>query len=226
MRFKAVAFDVDGTLYPASALNFRAFPLLARHPLLFAAFGKTRRDIRRVARDETGGLVGVADGAAFRRRQAEMTAAILGARDAERVSLLLDEIVYRGIAELFEGLRPYRGVMPALDSLARSGLRLAALSDLPPRRKLGLLGLEGRFEAELCSEDSGRLKPDPRPFRMLCESLGLEPRDVLYVGNSVAYDLGGARAAGMEAAIVSRGGVPGASLAFFDWSRLADFAVR
>jgi putative hydrolase of the HAD superfamily len=219
----AVAFDVDGTLYPAAALNSRALPLVLRHPLLFAAFGKARRDIRAAARADAHGRP--TDATSFRQRQAEITAALLGARKVDRVAELIDDVVYRGVTELFAGLRLYRGLVPALDALAEAGLRLAVLSDLPPLRKLSLMGLEGRFERALCSEDSGFLKPAPEPFRMLGDALHLEPRSVLYVGNSKAYDLEGARAAGMEAAIVSRGRVPGAALSFTEWDRLVELAT-
>jgi putative hydrolase of the HAD superfamily len=154
-----------------------------------------------------------------------MTASVLRSREPERVAALIDDVVYRGVAELFEGLQPYRGLAAALDELAGSGLRIAALSDLPPLRKLELMGLERRFEPVLCSEDSGSLKPAPEPFRMLCSALGLESAEILYVGNSRAYDLEGARAAGMAVAIVSRLRVPGADLSFADWSELSAFAL-
>ncbi len=238
MRFKAVAFDVDGTLYPPAALNAVAIPTVLRHPLVFAAYGESRRAIRVLALEESYLGSPPADAAAFRRIQAELTASLLGggkrsgrikgipaAPRIARIEALVDEIVYGRIPELFSRIRPFAGLGTALDRLAAAGLRLAALSDLPPRRKLELLGLGERFETALCSEDSGFLKPSPEPFRLLRETLGLEASDILYVGNSPAYDLAGAKAAGMAAAILSRKPVPGADLAFVDWNRLADFAL-
>jgi len=143
----------------------------------------------------------------------------------QRVASLMDDIAYRDVAELFAGLKPYAGLEEALDRLADSGLRLAVLSDLPPRRKLSLMGLEGRFDPALCSEDSGALKPSPEPFRMLCSALGLPSAEILYVGNSIACDLVGARAAGMPIAMISRRRVPGADLSFSDWKGLVAFAL-
>ncbi|HOX30942.1 MAG TPA: HAD family hydrolase [Spirochaetales bacterium] len=226
MRFKAVAFDLDGTLYPDAALGRRALPLVLGHPLLFAAFARARREVRKLVRAPGGPRP--RDGAEFRRLQAELTAAALGPfgrGGPEAAGGLLDEFAYRGVVELFAGLPPYPGVVPALDELAAAGLRLAVLSDLPPGRKLALMGLGGRFEAELCSEDSGLLKPEPEPFRMLGEALGLGASEILYVGNSLACDLAGAKAAGMAAAMVSRSRVAGAELSFFDWAELAAFAL-
>jgi len=238
MRFKAVAFDLDGTLYPASAINALALPLALGHPLLFAAFAQARKAIRVLARDEAYAASPPRGGPEFMRLQAELTASLLGGGRArhrvrglpspdriDRVEAVLSEVVYRRLPELFSRVAPYRGVEAALDRLARAGLRLAVLSDQPPARKLELLGLAGRFELALCSEDSGYLKPSPEPFRVLLASLGLRSDEVLYVGNSRAYDLEGAKAARMAAAMVSRRPVEGAALSFFDWDELADFAL-
>ena len=43
----AVAFDLDGTLYPNYSLYIRLLPFLFRHPQLIAALGKARQIIRR-----------------------------------------------------------------------------------------------------------------------------------------------------------------------------------
>jgi putative hydrolase of the HAD superfamily len=228
MRFKAVAFDVDGTLYPDSALYRPATRLVLRHPLLFGAFARARRELRRLARGDGYRRSPPADGRAFRRLQARLVAESLGPLapgGPERTAELLDEFAYRAIVELFARVRPYPGLEAALDGIAGAGLRLAVLSDLPPGRKLELMGLSGRFEAALCSEDSGFLKPEAAPFLMLEGALGLAPSDILYVGNSRSCDLAGARAAGMATAMVSRSRVPAADLSFFDWGELAAFAI-
>ena len=46
---------------------------------------------------------------------------------------------------------------------------------------------------------AGHAKPDPRIFRPALEALGTEPGRTLHVGDSVHYDVHGARAAGMPA---------------------------
>ena len=134
-------------------------------------------------------------------------------------------IFYAYVEELFARIRPFRGCAAALDALAERGMRLAVLSDLPPDRKLELLGLSGRFEAALCSSGSGFLKPAAEPFMMLSEKLGLKPERILYVGNSVRMDAVGARGAGMTSALVSRRRRPEADFSFRDWSRLVEYAL-
>jgi putative hydrolase of the HAD superfamily len=225
MRFEAVAFDLDGTLYPATRLYLMALPaMLARAPSL-VAFNDARQELRAL-----GNARGLAaeDGKAFRALEAELTAVRLGMKGpkaALEAAAMIDRDFYHDIEERFSMLRAYRGVPEALDAIAKSGLRLALLSDLPPVRKIELLGLEGRFEVALCSEDSGALKPARAPFEMLAASLRLAPERILYVGNSRRYDIEGAKAAGMSAALVSRRPYAKADLSFWDWRKLVDFAL-
>jgi putative hydrolase of the HAD superfamily len=224
MRFDAAAFDLDGTLYPAARLYALAFPRMLGKARGFMAFNAARRELRTLGDDKAYRRSPPADGRAFHARVAEIAAAHLGLGLAETAALI-ERDFYNGIEELFSKLRPFRGLEAALDRIQAGGLRLAVLSDLPPHRKLELLGMGGRFELALCSEDSGFLKPAREPFEMLASRLGLEPQRILYVGNSPAIDAAGAKAAGMSAAIISRRHVKGADLSFFDWNRLADFVL-
>ena len=216
MRFDAVAFDLDGTLYPSFRLYAHAFPHMLAKARNLDAYNRTRRELR-----SNAALYGAAG---FRAAQAGLVAKRLGIEPAAAATMI-DRDFYRGIEELFSRIRPFRGLVPALDAIAASGLRLALLSDLPPRRKLELLGLSDRFEFAICSEDSGCLKPAPQPFAMLASRLGLAPARILYIGNSPSIDVAGAKAAGMSAAIVSLRKVKGADLSFYDWRRLAEFAT-
>jgi len=225
MRFDAVAFDLDGTLYPALSLYAMAFPGMLGKMRLLAAFNASRRRMRELGSDEEYRRSPPKDSASFHAREAAVVAERLGIGQAESAAQM-ELHFYRNIEELFSGLALFRGVAEALDALEAGGLRLALLSDLPPLRKLELLGLGGRFEHALCSEDSGFLKPAKEPFAMLASSLGLPPERILYVGNNPAIDVRGAKAAGMSAAIVSLRHVKGADLSFFDWKDLVAYAMR
>jgi len=225
MRFDAVAFDLDGTLYPAHRIYALALPAMLAKPRRLVAFNAVRMRMRALG---AGGacIQGYrpADGEAFRSLEAALLAKSLGLSTAKARSMM-DRSFYRDIEELFARVPPYRGLIAALDSLETGGLRLALLSDLPPLRKLELMGLAGRFDPALCSEDSGFLKPAGEPFALLAKRLDLPPGRILYVGNSPRIDVAGAKAAGMGAAIVSHRTVRGADLSFFDWRKLVDFAL-
>lgn len=224
MRFDAVAFDLDGTLYPSASLYLAALPRMLGKARLLSAFNASRRRMRELGADEAYRRSPPKGWEEFRAREAAVVAERMGIGPAEARELM-ERYFYRDIEELFSGIKPFRGLSAALDALSAAGLRLALLSDLPPARKLELMGLGGRFEVALCSEDSGFLKPAPEPFAMLASALGLAKPRILYVGNSPRIDLAGAKAAGMSAAIVSRRKVAGADLSFYDWRSLVDFAL-
>lgn len=220
MRFDAVAFDLDGTLYPSLSLYIHALPIMLGKLRELGAFNYTRRYLRASAsREDIESAC-----PCFRAREEELFAKRMGIAVPE-AAVMIERDFYRGVEELFSGIKPFSGLKAALDAIAASGLRLSLLSDLPPHRKLELLGLSGRFDPALCSEDSGFLKPAEEPFEMLASRLGLRRERILYVGNSPSIDVAGAKRAGMSAAIISLRRVEGADLSFFSWRRLAEFAT-
>ena len=220
---KAVGFDLDGTLYPGWKMYFYSADLGVRHPALLSAYGKARKALHEESRREPPAGAGMAR--SFRDRQAALIAASLGIGEAE-AARAMERMVYAAMAERFRFIKPYPGVLSCLEALRNSGLRLGLLSDLPPARKTALLGLEGRFDSLLCSEDFGALKPSRKPFLALAEALGTEPGSILYVGNKREYDIEGAKAAGMMAALMGRGTTPAADFVFRRWEDLADWILE
>jgi putative hydrolase of the HAD superfamily len=89
--------------------------------------------------------------------------------------------------------------VPVLDVLA-ADYRHAVLSNSAfdhQDRKLRTLGVRDRFEALLCAVELGVSKPEPGAFHAACDTLGLEPREVAYVGNEPDIDARGAVEAGL-----------------------------
>ena len=59
--------------------------------------------------------------------------------------------------------------------------------------------LEEYFKAIIVAGESGiPPKPDPEPFRMCLEQLGIEPSEAVYVGDDYRIDICGARDAGLH----------------------------
>jgi putative hydrolase of the HAD superfamily len=75
----------------------------------------------------------------------------------------------------------------------------------------------------------GRLKPDPAPFLELAGSMGISPERLLYVGNSVSYDVKGARGAGMKTALIrpkwKKRLAGAADFVFSDYRQLRDYVL-
>ncbi|MDR0583767.1 MAG: HAD family hydrolase [Treponema sp.] len=242
---EAVAFDLDGTLYPNYRLYIRLIPFALKELPLLRALGRARTIIRagQEAGDRTGRCRGALRGEApsaelssgFYDYQAAIIADILRA-PPELVKEKTERLIYRGWEPHFKKIRLFPHVKETLAVLRQAGFRLGMLSDFPPETKLACLGIGDCWDAALCSERLGALKPDRRPFDALAGALGLPPERILYVGNSFRYDVEGANRAGMRTALLrgilsetgARSGGCGCSpdFTFHDYRQLRDYMLN
>jgi putative hydrolase of the HAD superfamily len=199
---EAAAFDLDGTLYPNYRLNLKLIPFVLKEWRLLSAFGKARSIIRK--EQESSPAYPVND---FYRHQAIITAGILKA-GPDLIEDRINRLIYKDWEQLFKGVKPYAHAVNTLDALRKAGVKTGLLSDFPPEIKLEYLGLSGIWEAVLCTERFGVLKPHKRPFLELAAALSLPPEKILYVGNSHAFDAAGAYHAGMKTALIKNPLVP------------------
>jgi putative hydrolase of the HAD superfamily len=95
---------------------------------------------------------------------------------------------------------------PALAALSASGRRLAVVSnwDISLVPVLERLGLAEAFETIVHSAGAGASKPDPRPFALALQRLGLPAGACVHVGDDPTNDGDGAWAAGIEPILVDR----------------------
>ncbi len=224
---KAVGFDLDGTLYPAWLMYAFSAGIALRHPFLLRAFGSARLALRREETEKTGENRERKDAVFgnFKERQASVVAGNLASVPVD-LSRKIDGAIYTAIEDGFRHIKPYKGVPRCLETLRGSGFRLGLLSDLPPERKIELMGLSPFFDAVLCSESYGALKPSIRPFLALAERLGARPEEMLYVGNNYKYDIVGAKKAGMKTAIIGGRRGRDADFSFVRWEDLSAWIVR
>lgn len=187
---KVVAFDIDGTIYPNHRLYPRLVPHVIRHLPFYVRFSRVRKILHRTAP--------LPD---FYGYQSRLLADEAGC-SVEEARGAIDRIVYRGLSPYLARVRPFAHVAESFAALRRAGLRLALLSDFPPSQKGDVWGLLPMCEMALGTEEIGALKPSKYPFGVMAMKLGVEPREILYVGNSVKYDVRGAANAGMRTALV------------------------
>lgn len=94
-------------------------------------------------------------------------------------------------------LSPWCGVQPVLEALqARS--KLAVVTNCSQR--LGLLAagrLKIRWDCVITAEEAGYYKPDPRPYRLALDRLGVPAHEAAFVAGS-GYDLFGTSAVGLR----------------------------
>lgn len=118
------------------------------------------------------------------------------------------------------------GVEVAWETLHRLGLKVAVCSNLAMPYRDALVGCLPRAPNVLVlSFEVGLMKPQAEIYRLVCSQLGLEPDQVVFVGDSLEADVHGPQAAGLfalhidafEAGLAKKdsSGVPGAIAELF-----------
>ena len=192
-EIEAVAFDIDGTLYSSWHLTMKALPYYACHSLFFLKYGLVRNEMHKMPASEN-----------FRQVQAEKMARYLHCTP-ERAEELLEKKIYEYLKKYFRRISCFEHVPETFDKFKEAGLKLALLSDFPPEQKEDIWGVREKCDVVLGTEAVGALKPDSHSFIELSKALGVPPEKILYVGNSVKYDVIGAKNAGMKTAFILTG---------------------
>jgi putative hydrolase of the HAD superfamily len=140
--------------------------------------------------------------AALRQRCAGVLHGALPAAARERIDP--GELVPAMLASL--RFRAYADVPGWLAVLRAAGLKLAVVSnwDVSLGEVLQRVGIAELLDCVATSAAAGAAKPDPAPFELALECLGMQPEEVVHLGDSPALDLPGAAAAGIEAVLISR----------------------
>jgi len=182
MHFSAIIFDLDGTLLDtlrdiANAAN----TVLAGH-------GIPTRDI-----DEYRYFVGDGMRMLIHRALPE------GKRSGETMDDLVEEFRRVYVRNWNVTTRPYPGVSDMLDAVSSRPLGLAVLSNKPDNfTKMCVTEFLSAwtFDVVLGSRPEAPRKPDPTTALAIARTLGVVPKQILYLGDS-AVDMKTATAAGM-----------------------------
>jgi putative hydrolase of the HAD superfamily len=188
----AITFDLDGTLYDHKA---------ARMPFMIR--NMTRLRVARVGKQVREDLRGqeFASGAALLDEEARVAADRLDV-DAAQAREMLHSIFNDSLVKVLAKLRdPHTRTL--LHELAAQGVKLGVVSDRIIDAKLAALGLDDvPWAAKVSADDTGLLKPSPKPFLLACERMGVAPERALHVGDRDDMDGAGARAANMRFLLV------------------------
>lgn len=122
-----------------------------------------------------------------------------GKRNDETIRACLEEFREQYSRNWKLKTRPYEGIVEMLDALSESGLKMAVLSNKPhefTQRCVADLLPNWTFDVVLGQRDEFNKKPDPAGALEVSERLNIPPAQCLYVGDS-AVDMKTAIAAGM-----------------------------
>jgi 2-haloacid dehalogenase len=189
---QVVAFDVNETLFSLAPLA-EAFTEIGLEP------DTVPRWFAQLLRD---GFALTAMGQY--RRFGELAAETLRAQDPGRV----DDAAVETVLGAFRQLDPHPDVEPALRLLRDAGVPAVTLTNGSADLVGTLLsraGLSPYVQHSYSVDEVRRWKPAREPYRWLVEQLGLEPEQVALVA-SHPWDCAGARAAGLVAGWIDRGG--------------------
>lgn len=189
-KIKAVAFDIDGTLYANSRLYAMIIPYFLKNLKFFLSFNKVRKILHRTAP--------LPD---FYEYQARLLSEQISV-SPELAKKMIQEIVYDGLKPYFQKIKPMTYVHETFEKIKSAGYKIAILSDFPPSQKGDIWGLDKYCDVILGSEECGALKPSKYPFGIMAQKLGLQIDEILYVGNSISADVKGANNCGMKSAYI------------------------
>lgn len=196
---KAVAFDIDGTLYCEYSLFYRCIPFALKHLRFMIAFSQVRKEIRALHQTESSSAE-----KNFFDLQAELMSEKLSV-PAEKIKSFIDKEIYHGWQSIFAKIPVYKNALPCIAELKERGYKIGILSDFPPEQKNDIWGIAPLCDAIVGSEYCNALKPQPHPFLVLAEKLNVAPEEMLYIGNSYRYDVLGAKNANIRTGYICSG---------------------
>jgi len=126
-----------------------------------------------------------------------------GACDGRPSQAEIDAAVARYIAPLDARVALYEDTHATLAALRGRGLRMGLVSNTMwpgeyHRRELDRFGLTPYFRLAFFSADEGVWKPQPGIYLRALETLGVEAREAVFVGDQPEYDVLGAQRVGMR----------------------------
>lgn len=110
-----------------------------------------------------------------------------GDTDLEYFPLVQEEYKRLFEKDCMYRVKPYNGIVDALEALKKAGIAIAVLSNKPHDRTVdvveSLFG-EGYFDHVLGMKDESTRKPNPAGALAIAEAFGLEPAQCMYVGDT------------------------------------------
>ncbi len=124
----------------------------------------------------------------------------------------LDASAARAIADTYwdaqsSRLKLFEDSLGTLDRLRSAGYRLGLITNGPAemqRWKIDRFALESQFDVVVIEGEFGHGKPHPAVFEHAMSRLDATGEAALHIGDNLYADIGGAKAAGMQAAWIHR----------------------
>lgn len=186
MGFKAVIYDIDGTIL--NTLNMNMYPLM------------------RIIKEETG------EDWTF--EQVLKFAPYPGMKVMEELQVKDKEAVYarwvKYVNEYEEGAALYPGFEKVFPAIGQHCLQAVVSAKTAGQYEIDFCskGLDRYMAAAVLAEDTKKHKPDPEPLLKCAEKLGIDPQEAIYIGDAFS-DYQAAKNANMAFGYAKWGSVAG-----------------
>lgn len=196
---KAVLFDVGGTLIEPKPSVGRVYAEIAGQHGVKADANELQ--IRFKAAWKKQKLTGLLMDKDWWR---EVVTAVFADQTFKDFDAFFDDL-YRSFSEPARW-RIFPDVLPTFATLKERGVLCAVASNWDERlpKLLRDLNLAGHFDYQFISSFVGYAKPDPKFFQHALKMMGLEPEEVLHVGDDALEDIAGAQGVGIKTVLVER----------------------
>lgn len=175
-RYKCIIFDLDGTMLDTAKMNI--IPL------------------QRVIKEELNKEVSYESLLKYMAYPGKKTLGYLGIKDIKRV---YDKWV-KYVNEFEERAKLYDGFENVITSLDNKGI-LCGIASSKTREQYEIdftkTGLHKYMKSIILSDDTENHKPHPEPLLKVAENLNIDPKDCMYIGDTVS-DYKATKAAGMD----------------------------
>jgi HAD superfamily hydrolase (TIGR01549 family) len=198
---------VDGTLFNRDLVQRKVLEIIVRQfSHIFGGF-----EIERVAkafaesdRITTEEFEAGAPSNGLRQKRSRLFLQLLGLREDVDLADAVTEVYVRDYPTIDAAMTD---AVPLVNELSQRFIVGVVSNGLPDvqYRKLEAIGLRQVFSCIVLSEEIGIRKPDSRIFHQAVQLLQLQPSECLYVGDSYASDVVGAKASGMLTCWLNRG---------------------
>ena len=175
-KYKCIIFDLDGTVLDTERMNF--VPL------------------QRLIKDELGIKMDYNDLLKYKAYAGKKTLEELGVKDIEKsyskwVKYVNEfeegAILYDGFNEVFKQLTDKNIICGIVSSKTRNQYEIDFVSK----------GLDKYIQCKVLEEDTERHKPYPDPLLKFTEIVGVDPKDCMYIGDTI-FDFKATKEAGMD----------------------------
>ena len=196
--FKAVIFDIDGTLYSYAANDKIAVESLCEYAANIlhveeSEFRTTYNEARRIVKEER-----LKDGGARHSKVLffQTTLELLG-KSAFHYVLEMYDVYWNNF---LANMKPFAGVVEFIEKLHRAGVKIALCTDMTAHiqyRKIKQLGLNKFIDSMVTSEETGLEKPAREMFELALKKLNVNAEDAAFFGDSLERDIEGAAKVGI-----------------------------